>query len=254
MGTSFLIHVLAGLVLVSFTVGFATRWTSIASYLITVSYAHRNPLALFGFDQVVGMLTLYLAVGPAGGAFSLDRWFKSVRRGREIPIRLSISANLAQRLMQLHLCLIYLFAGLSKLQGEAWWDGSALWLAAANREYQTIDLTIFAQHQWLFQLFTHFTLAWEVAYCVLVWNRLLRPMVLLFALPLHLGIGLCFGMTTFGLAMLVANLSFISPELIRKLVPSPPVFERETSFEPLRGPKWQKQALRGKTRSIFRAD
>ena len=30
------------------------------------------------------------------------------------------------RLIQIHLCLIYLCSGLSKLHGESWWNGSAV--------------------------------------------------------------------------------------------------------------------------------
>ena len=43
--------------------------------------------------------------------------------------RASVSANIAIRLMQLHMCVIYLFSALGKLMGETWWNGSAMWLA-----------------------------------------------------------------------------------------------------------------------------
>ena len=37
-------------------------------------------------------------------------------------------------------------------------------------------------------------------------------MMLLLAIPLHLGIGLCMGMLEFGLVMLIANLAFVESE------------------------------------------
>ena len=43
----------------------------------------------------------------------------------------AITANLAIRLIQVHFCVIYAYAGLSKLQGGAWWSGEAVWLAAS---------------------------------------------------------------------------------------------------------------------------
>ena len=67
----------------------------------------------------------------------------------------------------------------------------------------------------LVNFLTHATVAWEISYCVLIWNRWTRPLVLLGAVAIHLGIVTALGMPTFGLAMLIANLSFVSPQLIR---------------------------------------
>jgi hypothetical protein len=132
-----------------------------------------------------------------------------------------VSANIAIRLIQIHMCIIYLFAGLGKLFGESWWDGTALWGAFANFEYQTLDMTWLAHHQMLVNFMTHVTLVWEVSYVVLVWPRVTRPLVLALAVPLHLGIAMCMGMITFGLIMLVGNLAFVSPTLVRGVVDRP---------------------------------
>lgn len=117
------------------------------------------------------------------------------------------------------MCLVYLFAGLGKLQGETWWNGQAIWYSLASYEYQTLDVTWLANHMWLVSLMTLLTVAWEVSYAALVWPRLTRPLVLLMAIPLHLGIGVCMGMMTFGLIMLIGNLAFVSPVLIRRILP-----------------------------------
>ena len=41
---------------------------------------------------------------------------------------------------------------------------------------------------------THITVLWEVGFCVLIWPRLTRPLMLVLAIALHAGIGLCLGM------------------------------------------------------------
>jgi hypothetical protein len=130
----------------------------------------------------------------------------------------SISANIAIRLMQIHLCIIYLFSGLGKAMGETWWDGSAMWLAVANYEYQSIDLTWLADSPELLSLLAHVTVAWELSYPALVWPRLTRPLVVAMSVPLHLGIALFLGMMTFGLAMIIANLAFVSPWIVRAVL------------------------------------
>lgn len=209
-------HLTAMVILVLFTIGFSTRVTSILSYLITVAYAHRAVGALFGLDQVNAFLAMYLAVGASGDAYSVDSWLQGRRTGTHA-IRKSTSATIGQRLIQIHMCIVYLFAGLGKLQGEFWWDGTALWGAFANFEYQTLDMTWVCSYPIIVNLLTQITLAWEIGYIAIVWPRLLRPVVITLSVPLHLGIAVCMGMTTFGLIMIVGNLSFVSPALTRSI-------------------------------------
>ena len=47
------------------------------------------------------------------------------------------------------------------------------------------------------------------------------------AVPIHLGISTCLGMVEFGLDMLVGNGAFISPWLIRKVIPGGNGFQRK---------------------------
>lgn len=216
-------HIICLAILIAFTIGLWTRWTSILAFLIVVSYANRASGALFGLDQINGFLTLYLAIAPCGLMYSLDslrrkRKYSSARlpaqegQGSGNAALETTLTNVATRLMQIHLCVVYLFAGLGKLQGASWWDGTAIWGALASYEYQTLDMTFMVYLPWLVNIVTLGSVFWEVSYPFLVWPRLTRPIVLLVAVAIHLGIGICMGMVTFGLIMLVANLSFVSPE------------------------------------------
>jgi hypothetical protein len=213
-------HIAALVVFAMLTVGLWTRVTSILAFLCALSYVGRAPGALFGLDQINIMLAGYLAIGPSGSAFSVDRWLARRRAGGSLPIASSWSANVAIRLIQVHMCVIYFFAGTAKLTGAAWWDGTALWMALGNMEYQSTDMTWLADWPTMINIMTHVTVFWELTYWALVWPRLTRPIVIMLAIPLHMGIAICLGMTTFGLIMLVGNMAFISPELIRSLVTS----------------------------------
>ena len=222
------LHIVGLVVLAMFTLGLFTRVTSILTFVIALSYVHRTPGALFGLDQINTMLATYLMLAPCGGAYSLDRWLAARRAGERDrsqsplldtlpPHAPSIAANVAIRLTQVHMCVIYFFAGLGKLQGDSWWHGDALWGAAANLEYQTVDLTWLADYPTLTAALTQLTAYWELFFCVLVWIRLLRPITLFVALPLHLGIGIGMGLMTFGLVMPIALISFVDPRLVRRL-------------------------------------
>ncbi len=214
------LHWVAILVFTCFTLGLTMPWTGWLATLFAISYAHRASGALFGLDQMNVALTLYLTLGGAGRLFSLDRWFELRRQDGDkkktiqpppthAPLLHSVMANIATRLIQVQLCIIYLFAGTGKLQGVSWWNGEALWGALASYQYQSIDMTWTHQYPTFLALATHLSVAWEVSYLFLVWPKLTRPLVITMAVMVHLGIGMFLGMMTFGYVMIVANLAFI---------------------------------------------
>ena len=219
------LHVVALVAMAMLTLGLFTRASAVVSFLFAVSFANRAIGLTFGLDAINVMLAMYLMIGPAGAACSLDRLIRQ-RRNKPL-VESSVSANLAIRLIQLHMCFIYASAALAKFMGETWWDGTAMWLAIANYEYQSIDVTLLAKWPLTLNFLTHATLYWELSYCVLVWLPRWRPWIILLAVPVHLGISTCMGMVEFGLAMLVGNAAFISPWLVRKLLSKVSGFQRQ---------------------------
>ena len=217
-GLLWTLHIGALVVFAMLTVGLFTRVVSILAFLITVSYCHRLFGSLFGLDQVNAMLAMYLMVAPCGDAYSLDRWFKKRRMPTAVEPRSRISTNVSIRLIQLHMCVIYLFGGISKMKGSDWWDGDAVWFTIANLEYQSLDMTWMIHAPFLVSLLSLVTIFWETFYCCLIWPRATRPIMLMIAIGVHGGIALFLGMITFGLVMLIGNLAFISPLLIHSIV------------------------------------
>ncbi len=217
-----------------FTVGLGSRITAPLAWAIAVSTAHRAPVILYGFDQVISTWAFYLAItGASGQAVSLDRFLSRWRKARRdvshrrrdgrwvVPSGVpapTTSANLALRLIQLHLCLIYGMAGLSKLQGPAWWNGYAMWSVISVAEFRPIDLTWLASYPYLLNFLTHAGLAIEIGYPILIWNRRLRPLLIALALAMHLGIDLALGLTEFSLVMIAGNVAFFSGPWLRSLV------------------------------------
>jgi hypothetical protein len=234
-----------------FVIGFCTRVTSVLTWAGMLSYIQRAPTTLFGMDTMMNILLIYLMIGPSGAALSVDRllarWWAGGRvrvigrwrafwarlLGRPGPVAAvapgspppdrpvpSVSANVAIRLLQIHLCIIYLVAGLAKLRGNTWWNGTAVWWTLANFEFAPM------QHSWymaalralsknilLLQVFltvgTFFTLFFEIGYTFLIWVRT-RWLMLSMAIMLHGVIGLFMGLKTFALIMLVMNMGFLT--------------------------------------------
>jgi len=217
-GLLWVVHIAALVVFALFTIGLWSRVMSIVAFLATISYINRASLAQFGLDDTNAMLVMYLMVGPSGAAYSVDRWLKRRRAEGQLAIEPRVGANISIRLLQVHMCVIYLFSGIGKIQGENWWNGNAILMAVANQEYQSLDITWLIHYRWLASLLAHATVFWEASYCVLVWPRLTRPLVLAMAVGIHLGIGAFLGMWTFGLAMIIGNLAFVSPWVVRQII------------------------------------
>lgn len=212
------VRVLAGIALVAavlLTIGLATPLAAVVSLLGLVSAANRAPLNTFGLDDTLGMLLVSLVIGPSGARLSFDERLLGAGRGGGESVR----ANVAIRLLQFHLCVVYFFSGAGKLFGASWWEGTALWGAAANVQYRTLDLTWMAWHPLVVNALTLTTLFWEVGYAALVWPRLTRRLFLAIAVMVHLGIGLAMGMMEFGLAMITANLAFVPAAVWRRYIP-----------------------------------
>jgi hypothetical protein len=248
----YVVHWAIVFVTLLFLLGIGTRVTSALTWFAGLNYIHRDPACLFGVDTMMNIVMLYLAIGPSGAALSVDRliarwWSKNKPRvvsrwyalfGRQVsPADVapadyhaqpqpSVSANVAIRLLQIHLCIIYLVSGLAKLQGNAWWTHSAIWGTIANYEFAPMQfawyvaaLRLLGQNQFFFELFMTcgclFTLAFEIGYAFLIWPRRTRWLFLVAATILHGLIGMFMGLKTFSLMMLVMNMAFLRPDEVR---------------------------------------
>ena len=112
---------------------------------------------------------------------------------------------------------LFLLRGFEAEKGTPWWNGEAIWMALSNTEYQTTDMTWLAWYPWASDIATHVTVLWEMTFWMLVWRPAWRPMTLLVGVCMHLGIGVCLGMWTFGLIMMFTYISFIPPDTLRRV-------------------------------------
>lgn len=206
-------HVLALIVFALFTLGYKTRIMAVLACFLTISYSHRFSMLQYGLDQVNGMMALYLMLSPCGEHYSIDAWLRG-RNEAEARPKQFVMVNLATRLLQIHLCIVYLFSGIEKMKGPAWWDGSAVWEAIASYQYQSLNVTWLAHMPIVLAFMTHLTVFWEAFYPALIWPKATRWFALSCAVLIHGGIGLCMGMPTFGAAMIFANMCFLSPQLV----------------------------------------
>jgi hypothetical protein len=207
-------------VLVLFAAGLFSRVTSVAAFVVVVSLIHRGPMLARPMEDVLAMVMLYLCIGPSGAAFSLDRLWKSrtasAGEDRTVPL-LSTSANIALRLIQVHLALIHFAMAIGQLRDDSWWMGRAMWGFVGKTDSAYIDLTWLADSMYLLNLWTHGIVVFEFAFALLIWNRLARPILFVAAVLVWGSVALVSGMVDFALVMLSATLAFVPAEwLVRK--------------------------------------
>ena len=164
-----IVHWLAVVVAVLFTLGVGTRVVSVLAWALALGYIHRTRESLFGMDTMLAILLLYLMIAPAGAALSLDRLLQRFRQSytalshrKPLPLLTpapSVSANVALRLLQVHFCIIYLASGCAKLQGAAWWNGTAVWQTFSNYEFTPERFVYFTP---LLRWLTNHRILWEI--------------------------------------------------------------------------------------------
>jgi hypothetical protein len=206
-------------VLVVFAAGMFSRITSIATFIVVVSLIHRGPMLARPMEDILAMAMLYLCVGPSGRAFSLDRLWK--KRVAAINDRLeapspSVGANIALRLIQIHLALVHFGMAVGQLRDDSWWMGRAMWGFIGKPTSAYVDMTWLADHLYLLNLWTYGVVAFELTFALLIWNRLARPILIVAAVIVWTSVGLVSGMLGFALVMLGATLAFVPAEWLKR--------------------------------------
>jgi len=133
-----------------------------------------------------------------------------LRPGRTIDPR---RVGFFQRLLQLHVCLIYFFAGLAKCLGTGWWNGDSIWRALIRAPFNVISPDFLLRWSALLPFIGISICLLEVSYPFLVWARKTRPIWYFSIIAVHVGIGITMGLYLFALIMIVLNVAAFGADL-----------------------------------------
>ncbi len=198
--------VAAGLCLL---IGIGCRFAAIAAWFLYVCSAKSGILFTYGVDNFTTIGLFYLMIAPLPDAWSLD-WRVRKRRAAN-PERLGFH----RRVLQLHLCVIYFFGGLSKSLGTDWWNGNSIWRALTRPPFDLIPPELLICFELLLPVIGILVCVLETGYAVFIWSRQTRLAWLLGIVVMHLSIGLTMGLYLFALIMIVLNLAAFGPGLER---------------------------------------
>ena len=194
-------------------IGVVCRFSAILAWLLHLCVAKSGAFLAYGVDNFMTIGLFYLMLSPLPDRYSADWQLRKVR---------SKSPQLLgfwQRVLQLHLCVIYFFSGLTKCLGSGWWDGSSLWRALVRPPFNLVDPELLMRWKYLLPIGGIVIWVLEIGYPFFIWSSKTRMLWLICICALHAGIGLTMGMYLFALVMIILNVAAFAPDIISSTHP-----------------------------------
>ena len=187
-------------------VGYKTRFAAAINFICVLSVYWRNPFITSGADDILRIVSFWLLFVPLNHHFSLDIWRKNPpdQTTHAFPVRL----------LQVQIALIYLGAGLSKLLGGQWTDGTALfYVLQLESLLRPLGHWLSAVAPlWVLQGLTYGVLLLEISFPILIFAPIKQPTLRILALLamglMHLGIALVMTMPLWDF-VLVLGVSYL---------------------------------------------
>jgi hypothetical protein len=189
--------------------GLVCRFSAVLAWLIHLCAAKSGGFVSYGVDNFMTIGLFYLMLSPLPDRYSVDWGLRELRPKNPQLL------GFWRRVLQLHLCVIYFFSGLTKCLGTGWWDGSNIWRTLIRPPFNIIDPDILVRGQFVFPMVGVVICLLETGYPFFIWGNKTRSIWLICICGMHILIGLAMGMWLFSFVMIVLNIAAFGPDLIR---------------------------------------
>jgi hypothetical protein len=195
---------------------FGSRLVWLVVLFLHLALMQRNYSIVYGADMVTSFWLFGLCFMDSSERLSVREWLASRRKGGASgllsgvePAWSRILTSVGLRLVQIQLCVIYMYTGFEKLKGNDWWDQTAVWKVLGNEQLMMADLSFLRNVPLVIGFATWGTVLFEIYAPVLFWQRKTRKWMLIAGWLLHIGIALTMGLYIFSLTMMCAYLLFV---------------------------------------------
>ncbi|MFF1814855.1 HTTM domain-containing protein [Streptomyces sp. NPDC058251] len=220
-----------------FMLGWRTRAVSVLFAVVVASFHARAIFMTDGGDNLILLMAVYLAFTACGRRWSLDARRTRLRScagaTTSMPVdrgtsglrhqlrtsRRSLTAvlhNCGMFVIAAQVCFLYGSAGLYKVQGGSWDNGTALHYVLnldLFRPWPELSLMV-AEHDVLIAIACYLTVLLQVAFPFVLFGKLKYP-ILTMLLGMHAGIAVLMGLPLFSGAMIVADAVFLPDRFYR---------------------------------------
>jgi uncharacterized membrane protein YphA (DoxX/SURF4 family) len=189
--------------------GLFCRSAAIVAWFFHLSAIKSSALLSYGVDNFTSIGLFYLVLSPLPDHLSLDR------RWRKWSLKSARLHSFWRRVLQVHLCVIYFFSGITKLLGSGWWNGESLWRALTRPPFDILPNAVLIYGKYLFIPLGLIIGFLETSYPVFIWPRRTRAIWLASIIGMHAAIAVMMGLYLFGLIMVVLNVAAFGADLVR---------------------------------------
>lgn len=181
--------------------GLCCRTSAVVAWFLHLCAVKSGALLSYGMDNFTTIGLFYLMVSPLPDQYSLD-W--KIRKHR---INDSHPSGFFRRVLQLHMCIIYFFGGITKCMGSGWWNGTSIWRALIRAPFNVVPPDILVSWRYFFPVFGISVCLLETGYPFFIWMKRTQRVWLACVIGMHITIGLAMGLYLFTLIMIILNVA-----------------------------------------------
>ncbi|MFF1496563.1 HTTM domain-containing protein [Streptomyces sp. NPDC058304] len=230
-----------------FMLGWRTRAVSVLFAVVVASFHARAIFMTDGGDNLMLLMAVYLVFTACGRRWSLDARRTAGpaadggrHRRRFHDFRWTVGTvlhNCGMFVIAAQVCFLYGSAGLYKVQGGSWGNGTALHYVLnldLFRPWPELSLLL-DEHSVAIAVAGYLTVLLQVAFPFVLFGRLKYP-VLTMLVGLHLGIAIFLGLPLFSGVMIVADAVFLPDRFYRSVGQLRPRAARRAGFGKTQAP------------------
>jgi hypothetical protein len=198
-----------------FALGWRTRAAGVATLLLHLVFVRvRNPLADWGWAEMIQPFLAYVIAAPSGRHLSIDA--RLAGRPRGDPAAWTAPAW-PLRLLQIHVCVMYGVSSWGRIDDPGWLQGQAVFVAVVNVLFSKW-VTNWHPAQPALAAMTYATIVIECTAPLALWVPRLRTWWAYALITLHLGLEALTHVGWWNFVMIGGLLSFLPPPHLAHLL------------------------------------
>lgn len=183
------------------------RWMSLLVFVFWMNFLNRTSVINTGGEVLIGLFLFYLLF--IGRTKSKDPLIKLIQNALNNTFTYAIVIQFLS---------VYIISSWWKLLDEGWMSGFALLHAMNIDTYSFFGIGEFLyDHIWISKVLTYLSIIYQVSFPMLVWNKKIKPYLLISGVLFHLSIAIFMGIFSFGLIMIIGYVLFLNNRQIDQL-------------------------------------
>lgn len=208
-------YLFAILLAAAFVLGWRTRIVTPLLFIFYTAINAQNTPISDGGNYFIRIMLIYLIFADISKRWSLDSLRhkrKRRARGKQETEPATVLHNVALCLVVAQLCIVYFEAGIYKVSGSLWEDGTAVYYPLQSEAYGVFPWLsdLLTHNSWVVTLATYGTVVIQLAFPFLLFHTITRRIALVSILGMHLGIAIIMGLPFFSGIMASADAVLVS--------------------------------------------